>query len=135
MSMSSRDTLTRAIVPLYVVDAMAVDETESSARVDLHTAQQPDGSVTVAVSGEVDLSNTGQLAAALTAAGREALTGRVTLDLAGLRFIDSAGLRVLLVAAREALGRNRRLVAVNTPAHVRRLFELTALDQTLDVRP
>jgi anti-anti-sigma factor len=114
---------------------MATDETQAGAQVELRTVQQPDGSVTLAVSGEVDLSNTSQLADALTDAAREAPTGRVTVDLAELRFIDSSGLRVLLVAARDALERNHPLVAVNTPEHARRLFELTALDQTLDVRP
>jgi anti-sigma B factor antagonist len=64
---------------------------------------KPEGdSVTVAVSGEIDLSTADQLDAAIREA-KKTETDRVIVDLSGLSFVDSTGLGVLL----EAIKRNR----------------------------
>ena len=98
---------------------------------DIHVEDEPDG-IRVVVSGEVDMSTADDLRLALDAADRQS-GGDVLLDFAGLRFIDSCGLRELLLAARRARRSGRRLKAMNTPPHIRRLFELTAIDQSIEL--
>ena len=55
------------------------------------------------------------------------------LDLSALDFIDSTGLEVMLRAARRAHDEGRRLIVQRPSRYVRRLLEMTAIDQTLDV--
>jgi anti-anti-sigma factor len=57
----------------------------------------------------------------------------VVLDLSELTFVDSTGLEVMLRAARRAREQGRRLVVARPTAHVRKLLEMTAIDQTLDI--
>jgi anti-sigma B factor antagonist len=81
--------------------------------------------VVIAVSGEVDLLTAPQL--------EECLLGHadrnVTLDLAGVRFLDSCGLHALVVARNRLNERGYKLRTVNEQDHVRRVIELTGLDQ------
>ena len=57
----------------------------------------------------------------------------LVLDLSELDFIDSTGLEVLLRAARRAHDAGRRLVVARPSRYVRRLLEMTAIDQSLDI--
>jgi anti-anti-sigma factor len=94
---------------------------------ELHvTSSSEDGVPVLALSGELDMSNTDALKAAIaTSSARSA--GRLVLDVRELRFIDSAGIAVLLEAA-ERIG----TVSLRAPAPaVRRVIEVTGLTETL----
>jgi anti-anti-sigma factor len=93
-------------------------------------AENADG-VTVTFKGELDLSGVDVARNALERAGES--EGMIVLDLSGLSFIDSTGLEVILRAARRAEESGRRLVVKRPAPYVRRLFELTAIDQSLDI--
>jgi len=57
----------------------------------------------------------------------------VIVDLSGLRFMDSSGLRALVMADDRARSQSRRLAIVPGPPTVRRVFEITKLDERLDL--
>ncbi len=87
----------------------------------------------LAVSGELDMATAPQLAAAI--AGDERSRGAPpVLDLSRLSFMDVAGMRVLLDAARRAKRAGGALVVFNPQPPIRRLFALTAVDRTLQIR-
>ena len=87
----------------------------------------------LAVTGELDMATAPQLAAAIAA--RERAYGEPpVLDLSGLGFMDVAGMRVLLDAARRARRAGTHLVVFNPQPSIRRLFALTAVDRTLQIR-
>jgi anti-sigma B factor antagonist len=86
----------------------------------------------VAVSGEIDLSSTGELAAVLESAESSAPT-LLQIDLSAVSFMDSQGLRLLIEAHKRAIAADRRFVIVNPSSVVRRLFEVSGVDQILDV--
>jgi anti-anti-sigma factor len=58
----------------------------------------------------------------------------ILLDLARLTFMDVTGLRTILDAARRARRHGGALVIANPMPHIIRLLELTAIDQTLEVK-
>jgi anti-sigma B factor antagonist len=87
----------------------------------------------LAVSGELDMATAPQLAAAI--AKEERADGTMPeLDLSRLAFMDVAGMRVLLDAARRAKRAGGRLTVFNPQPAIRRLFALTAVDRTLQIR-
>jgi anti-sigma B factor antagonist len=57
---------------------------------------------------------------------------RVLIDLRGLTFIDSTGLRQLIAAHKRGLEGNIPVRLIAGPDPVRRVFELTRLDQILE---
>jgi anti-sigma B factor antagonist len=83
--------------------------------------------VVVGVSGEVDLATAPQLEECLLAHADR----NVTVDLAGVSFLDSCGLNALVVARNRLHERGYELRTVNEQDHVRRVLELTGLDQLL----
>jgi len=96
------------------------------------TVSSHDGSTRVALKGELDLAGVDRADEALREA--ESLGMRlVVLDMAELTFVDSTGLEVILRAARRAQGNGSRLVLARPAPHVRKLLQLTAIDQSLDV--
>jgi anti-sigma B factor antagonist len=58
---------------------------------------------------------------------------RLLLGMAGVTFMDAGGLRMILEAARRSERAGRRLVVANPTHTVRRLFELAAIDQSLEL--
>ena len=87
----------------------------------------------IAVAGEIHVSTAPefrQLLDAAIAKGKNA----VVIDLTGTEFIDSTGLGVLLNALRRVSHRHGRMALVITNPTVRRLFEITRLDLTFDIR-
>ena len=78
------------------------------------------------------MSGTDRLRIALEQA-EQPPSGLLVLDLSKLDFIDSTGLEVLLRAARRAHDSGRRLIVARPSRYVRRLLEMTAIDQSLDV--
>jgi len=57
------------------------------------------------------------------------------LDLTPTEFIDSTGLSVLLNGLRKVTRQRGRMALVCTNPTVLRLFEITRLDTTFDIRP
>ena len=93
-------------------------------------APEADGA-RVVFKGELDLAGTDAAQNAIAQA--EESSGMLVLDLSGLTFMDSTGLEIVLRAARRAHDSGRRLVVARPSPYVRRLFELTAIDQSLDI--
>ena len=92
-----------------------------------------DGDVaTVYLRGELDLSGVDRAREAIEQA-EAGKSGLLVLDLSHLDFIDSTGLEVLLRAARRARDEGRRLIVQRPSRYVRRLLEMTAIDQSLDI--
>lgn len=100
---------------------------------DLEIAVREDGGTTVmALSGEFDLAGVESFErelGKLEADGPEILV----VDLDGLGFMDSSGLRALVMADQRAKNAGRRFAIVPGPPSVRRVFEITQLDDRLDL--
>jgi anti-anti-sigma factor len=82
-------------------------------------------SMTIAVSGELDLATVHRLDAAIRRA-EETEVGRIVLDLSALSFLDSTGLSVLLNASVRNRGDGNRLTFIPSKHDaVQRLIALT----------
>jgi anti-sigma B factor antagonist len=95
----------------------------------LRTTEE-DSACTLALSGELDMSNTPALSAELERL--EAFGTSLEIDLSRLEFIDSTGIAVL-VGAHQRLGERLWLVRSESPG-VERILSLTGLDQELHFR-
>jgi anti-sigma B factor antagonist len=85
------------------------------------------------VSGEIHVSTAPEFSRRLNAAIAHGKTGLV-LDLTPTEFIDSTGLSVLLNGLRRVTRQRGRMALVCTNPTVLRLFEITRLDTTFDIR-
>jgi anti-sigma B factor antagonist len=98
-------------------------------RVETHT----DGpALRVAIAGELDLAAIPAFEEEL----RRVEADRpdvLVLDMTLLTFMDSSGLRALVMADDRARTQGRRLAIVPGPPQVRRVFEITKLDERLDL--
>lgn len=90
------------------------------------------GVTQIALSGEFDLAGIMRFEDALAAVERAA-PAAIVVDLRGLQFMDSSGLRALVTADDRARKAGRRLVIAPGPPQVRRVFEITQLDERLDL--
>jgi anti-anti-sigma factor len=90
-----------------------------------------DASVTLLCAGEIDMASVGTLTACL-----DQLDGafrKVVVDLGEVTFLDSSGLGVL-AHAHQRFGPEMRELTVRCPdGHIRRVLEISGLDQVLDV--
>ena len=86
----------------------------------------------VVLSGDLDLSTSKRAEEAIEEAERGGKP-TVVVDLRGLSFMDSTGLRVIVSADKRARRFNHRVVIIQGPAAVRRVFEITRLDERLDI--
>lgn len=88
---------------------------------------------TVSVAGELDQSTAPELRTALTdALGGDNEAG-VLVDLSDCNFIDSTGLSLLVEAKRRLAEDHRRFGVCCADADVRRLLELTGIDQAVNL--
>jgi anti-sigma B factor antagonist len=90
-----------------------------------------DGRVELALKGELDIASFPLVEERL----REVEEGRphiIVFDLRGLRFMDSTGLRVILAADKRARRDGWKIVVVEGPEPVHRVFRLALLDRRLD---
>jgi anti-anti-sigma factor len=98
---------------------------------DLQTSNEPYG-FRAALSGEIDLSTIEEVESGL----RNAIDGKngvVALDLREVSFLDSSGLRLLLRLHKDFDEAGRRLVVVQGPRRVARVFELTGAEDQLEI--
>ncbi|MBE6479523.1 MAG: STAS domain-containing protein [Olsenella sp.] len=93
-----------------------------------------EGRRTLAVSGEVDVSNASELRDALDAAFADDLA-EVEVDLADVAYIDSTGIGVLVGAAHHAQEAGVTLTVARPQRNVARVLGLLGVDAELNVRP
>jgi anti-sigma B factor antagonist len=93
-----------------------------------------DGYELLAVKGEIDIATSPRLIASLNDAVTDS-SHSVVVDLAAVEFMDSTGLALLVRAHRRLRGRGRGFAVVCPDGHVRRIFELTDMLETLRVSP
>jgi anti-anti-sigma factor len=91
-----------------------------------------DGEVRFVLSDEFDLSAVEQVEHELRRA-EERRPALLVFDLRGLTFLDSSGLRVITSAYKRAEAEGRRLVLIEGPEIVMRVFRITQLDQRLEI--
>jgi len=96
------------------------------------TVATDDDRATVSLRGELDMSAVDRAREAIEQAEAGPAT-LLVLDLSELEFMDSTGLEVVLRAARRAHDSGRRLIVQRPSRYVRRLLEMTAIDQSLEV--
>jgi anti-anti-sigma factor len=107
--------------------------TDQDGRPNFSVAMTRDGdTVTIATAGELDLDNVERYREVIEAAETSDAT-RIVIDLSALDYIDSSGLAAVLVAGRRSDLAGQRLFVRAGHGEVRRLLELTALDQTLNL--
>jgi anti-sigma B factor antagonist len=125
----------RWIEPAATLTAEQPDQPEQpiGAPQSIGTPQGSAGSVTVRPTGAIDLVSAGQLRDDLLAARAEGAEGAtVVLDLLAVDFMDSVGMS-LIVSAQRRLQADGTALRVLVPERLRPSFELTGLDQVLDV--
>jgi anti-sigma B factor antagonist len=85
---------------------------------------------TIVLTGEADLLGAPDVEAALkdASAGEPEL---IVIDLRSLTFIDSSGLQALIAGHERCRARGHELRIVPGPENVRRLFELTGMNEAL----
>jgi anti-sigma B factor antagonist len=88
--------------------------------------------VRLVLSGELDIASAAALERELEVA-ESRRPPVLVLDLGELRFMGVSGLRTILDAARRARRDSRQFVIANPVPHIKRLFELTAIDQSLEL--
>jgi anti-sigma B factor antagonist len=94
--------------------------------------EQGDSRASLVLRGELDISSAPVLEEALgrVEAGGPAL---LVIDLRGLEFMDSTGLRTLVSADQRARNAGRRMAIVRGPEAVDRIFNVTRLDERLEL--
>jgi anti-sigma B factor antagonist len=90
-----------------------------------------DGLDAVGVAGELDQSTAPELRTALSAVFDGPRGGAVLVDLSDCSFIDSTGLSLLVETKRQLAEGSRRFGVCCPDADVRRLLELTGIDQAV----
>ena len=86
-----------------------------------------DGTVHLALAGEIDMASSSTLAAALRAAICADDTKQVAVDLGQVTFLDSSGMRELVLAHALAAERAVSFYIINAHERPRRVLELTGL--------
>ncbi|NRQ39022.1 STAS domain-containing protein [Nonomuraea sp. NN258] len=96
------------------------------------TTTRDNGTLTVRVSGELDIASTETLRGRLLDLLREAGAGRgrgtVVLEVSGLSFIDAAGLGILVWVQTQADRESMSLRFAGVPPRMARLLEITGLN-------
>ncbi|MCU1678245.1 MAG: hypothetical protein JWM93_3003 [Frankiales bacterium] len=95
------------------------------------TAIPDRATVRVRVRGEIDLASRDVLDAQIGELWRSGWE-QVVVDLREVTFMDSSGVHVLIAHHRHALEHDHAFSIIDGPGPVRRLLQLTAVDQLLD---
>ena len=91
-----------------------------------------DGVSHLVLTGEFDLAGVPDFEAVIAAVEAQA-PHAIVVNLSRLEFMDSSGLRALITADDRARKAGRRLAIVPGPPAVRRVFEITQLEDRLDL--
>ena len=95
-----------------------------------HRGEGDDGWTVVAVTGELELATAPRLRQEVVGLVGEGHV-QIVLDLSGVDFVDSVGLGVIVSVLKRVRGRGGELVVAGPVPRVRRLFELTRLDEII----
>ena len=109
-----------------------MDPTDHDLALPIEVIALSDDVVTVFVRGEIDLTESGELRAVLA----DACAGphpTVIVDLTQVGFMGSSGMGVLAQQSHELDSDGRHLQLTACPPRLRRAFEVTGLDQVLDL--
>ncbi|MFC5828605.1 STAS domain-containing protein [Nonomuraea insulae] len=98
------------------------------------TTSRHDGTLTVSVSGELDIATTELLRSHLLALLQEADHARrpgmaLVIEVSDLSFIDAAGLGILVSVQNQALSQCTPVRIEGTPPAMQRLLQITGLDR------
>lgn len=107
-----------------------ISPTAPTARPDIDARFRSQGTVRVAVVGEIDLSSSDALRVRLLSVLSTLHPHRIEVDLAEVTFLDCSGLTVLVVLGRAAADAGCRLRITNPQPLVRRVLDLTGLAST-----
>lgn len=92
------------------------------------------GTVRLAVAGDVDLATADALHAAMTDLLSDGRVTRLVVDFADVPFLDAAGVGALLAGYRYAEARGLACTVVNCPRTPLRVLEIVGLDKLLTSR-
>jgi anti-sigma B factor antagonist len=109
-----------------------LEEEEVSVQQFETTAEVVSGVRVVAVRGELDIATSPQVREVLSDAATDQVRPLV-IDLVECEFIDSTGLAALLHGAKPAQNGESHVALVSPGGDVRRMLELTAIDQAIPV--
>jgi anti-anti-sigma factor len=90
------------------------------------------GAVVLNIGGELDEASRPAIEPAVVAAVQSA--SKVILDLRSLTFCDSSGIAMVITAAEQARQRGCRVSIDHTTPAVRRVFEIAALGEVVELR-
>ena len=86
----------------------------------------------VTFTGDLDIQVARQAAEAVERVEAEGPPELLVIDLSGLSFMDSSGMAVIAAVHARALEEGRQLVIVNPKGGVRRAFEVSGLDKSIE---
>ena len=98
---------------------------------DVEVSDESYGSL-ASLSGEIDMSTVDAIQQKLEA-GVNGRPGLLALDLRRVEFLDSSGLRMVIQLDRAQREAGGRLVVVQGPRRVARVFEITMMDKELEI--
>jgi anti-sigma B factor antagonist len=99
-----------------------------------YTITDRDGTAVLELSGELVFETARKVEKQLRTI-EERRPETLAIDLSALSMIDSTGLALVVSADSRARGEGRRLVVVEGPDPVQRVFRMTRLDDRLDIVP
>ncbi len=94
-----------------------------------------EGGLVLTLSGELDAYDAPALRTAFAEAAADASASAVVLDLTAVSFLDSTALGTIVGLLRRVREGGGELRVVLPETEARRIFELTSLERSLDVRP
>jgi anti-sigma B factor antagonist len=99
-----------------------------------YTTTQQNGTAVLSLSGELVFETARKVERELRVIEERKPTA-LAIDLSGLSMIDSTGLALVVSADSRARSEGRRLMVVEGPDSVQRVFRMTRLDDRLDIVP
>jgi anti-anti-sigma factor len=99
-----------------------------------YTTTQENGTAVLSLSGELVFETARKVERELRVIEERKPTA-LAIDLSGLSMIDSTGLALVVSADSRARSEGRRLMVVEGPDSVQRVFRMTRLDDRLDIVP
>jgi len=99
-----------------------------------YTTSERNGTAVLALSGELVFETARKVERELRVIEERKPTA-LAIDLSGLSMIDSTGLALVVSADSRARSEGRRLLVVEGPDSVQRVFRMTRLDDRLEIVP